>query len=516
MLAGGAAIPNVFSSPGSPRRDRAARQELGGAASGLAGNPVNIGTLGGYIQWKYGPIFAWLGPSGRSWRCPSTLASEARRGSLEFVAAAPFGKRRIALEKLAAHLTVLAAAIVIFALATVVVGATFGSLPEDSISAQSAIAFAAWIGVMAIAFGGLAFALAPFLGRGLSAGIAGTLLIGGYVLSNYSASVPAFDGIAYVTPWKWTADHLPLAGQYDWASLVPVAIVAVVLLAVGVEAFARRDLGATSSFGLPAMPAVLLGQDGPVGRSFGERLPVALGWGIGLGIFGLLIGSASRSLADSLLESPDIMNVLTSVFPNVDLTTAGGFLQLVFVELGFIVVGFAAATLVAGWASDETSGRLELILASPLARARWAVRSGIGVYVAIVAMTAIIALGIGLGALVRRQRSGHPDVRDDRDGPVHLGARRDRPGGRRAVPGVDRRRGRGRDRRRDVPHRLARAGVPAAGLVPPAGADRPSRSADDRDLGLGRDRGLRRPRARRSRPRGPGDARPGHRRLSGG
>ena len=38
-----------------------------------------------------------------------TLAGEARRGSLDFVAATPFGKRRIALEKLAAHLTMLGA-----------------------------------------------------------------------------------------------------------------------------------------------------------------------------------------------------------------------------------------------------------------------------------------------------------------------------------------------------------------------------------------------------------------------
>ena len=179
------------------------------------------------------------------------------------MAAAPFGKRRIALEKLAAHITVLTVTVVIFALATALVGVTFGSLPEDAISAQSAIGFALWIGLMALAFGGLAFALAPFLGRGLAGGIAGALLVGGYVLSNYSASVPAFGGIAYLTPWKWTADHLPLAGQFDWASLVPVAIVALVLLVIGVEAFARRDLGATSSFGLPAMPAVLLGEDGP-------------------------------------------------------------------------------------------------------------------------------------------------------------------------------------------------------------------------------------------------------------
>ena len=42
----------------------------------------------------------------------STLASEARRGSLDFVAIAPFGKRRIALEKLAAHLTLLGLAMV--------------------------------------------------------------------------------------------------------------------------------------------------------------------------------------------------------------------------------------------------------------------------------------------------------------------------------------------------------------------------------------------------------------------
>ena len=54
------AIPNVFSSPAA--RDEIVRlaNELGGAAQGIAGNPVNVGTLGGYIQWKYGPVFAWI------------------------------------------------------------------------------------------------------------------------------------------------------------------------------------------------------------------------------------------------------------------------------------------------------------------------------------------------------------------------------------------------------------------------------------------------------------------------
>jgi len=88
------------------------------------------------------------------------------------------------------------------------------------------------------------------------------------------------------------------------------------------------------------------------------------------------------------------------MFPGVDLTTAGGMLQIVFVELGFIAAGFAAATLLAGWASDENSGRLELILATPLARRAWLIRSGAGVFAAIAVMTAILALGVGLGCLL--------------------------------------------------------------------------------------------------------------------
>ncbi len=110
------------------------------------------------------------------------------------------------------------------------------------------------------------------------------MLFAGWILNGYQASVPAFRPIADLTPWSWTANHLPLAGQYDWGSLVPVAIVAIVCFAVGVEAFTRRDLGATSSVQMPSLPAATLGLRGSVARAFGERLPLALAWGLGLGV----------------------------------------------------------------------------------------------------------------------------------------------------------------------------------------------------------------------------------------
>jgi ABC-2 type transport system permease protein len=64
------------------------------------------------------------------------------------------------------------------------------------------------------------------------------------------------------------------------------------------------------------------------------------------------------------------------------------------------VVGFAAAALVGGWASDESSRRLEMLLATPLARLAWAVRSAIGVYLTIGLMTFILAVAVGIGALL--------------------------------------------------------------------------------------------------------------------
>jgi ABC-2 type transport system permease protein len=398
MLAAGAAIPNVFSTPEARAEIVRLAEQLGGAAQGLAGDPVNVGTLGGYIQWKYGPVFLWIVGLWSIMALSATLAVEARRGSLEFVAAAPYGKRRIALEKLAGHVTVLLIALIIFVGVATFVGAAFGSLPGDEIQPQAALGFAVWLALMALAFGGLSFALSAFFGRGLAAGVGVVLLFAGYIISNYSAAVPAFEVVAYLTPWAWTAGHLPLAGQYDWASLLPVAIVAIGLLALGVEAFVRRDIGATSAIRLPSTPGAILGQDGPVGRSFGERLPVALGWGIGLGLVMLFLGAASTSLMDAIEDAPDILEVIQSAFPGIDLMTAGGFLQLIFVELGFIVVGFAGVTLVAGWASDETSGRLEQILAAPISRRSWVIRSGSGVMLAVAVMTLILTAGIGIGA----------------------------------------------------------------------------------------------------------------------
>jgi ABC-2 type transport system permease protein len=180
-----------------------------------------------------------------------------------------------------------------------------------------------------------------------------------------------------------------------------VAAAAIVLLVVGVEAFARRDLGVTSSIPTPGRPPITLGLQSPAGRVFGEALGRAIAWGLGIGIFGLLMSASSRSLSDAMANiSAETLQIFKNLFPNFDITTPGGFLQLLFMGYGVVVVGFAAVMLVSSWASDETSGRLEMLLTTPLTRARWALAGGVGTLAAIVVMTVLIAGGIGIGAAI--------------------------------------------------------------------------------------------------------------------
>ena len=102
----GVAISNVFPTPASRLEVNALIGSMGDLAN-LFGKPVDIGTLGGYMSWKYGSLFAMGAAMWSIFALSGTLAGEAGRGSLDIIATTPFGKRRIAFEKLAAHLTML-------------------------------------------------------------------------------------------------------------------------------------------------------------------------------------------------------------------------------------------------------------------------------------------------------------------------------------------------------------------------------------------------------------------------
>jgi ABC-2 type transport system permease protein len=362
---------------------------------------VGLGTLGGYVTWKYGLTFVLATSLWSILGLSSTLAGEATKGSLDLVATTPFGKRRIAIEKVAAHVTMLVLALAFMAVMITVSSNVFGDAAlGDPISSLQAIGFALWLGCLALFFGGLAFALAPVLGRGGAAGVSGIALAVAWTVHGLDAGP-----LAVLSPFRWLENHIPLVGQFDWPALALVGGIAAVLLGLGVELFARRDLGVTVGLGLPQLPGAVLGVRGPTSRAFGEQLPRAIWWGLGLGLMGALIASLVGPMSAQLSGDANLLKVLRAVFPGFDLTSAGGFLQ-VFVELFFIAAGFAAATLVSKWASDETGGRLEEVLATPLTRVRWLVSGAIAAFIGAVIVTVIFALGVASGAASGRATAG--------------------------------------------------------------------------------------------------------------
>ena len=276
------------------------------AVRGLLGEPINLDTLGGFVSWRVGnflPVMLGLWPV---LALSGTLAGEAAKGSLDLLASTPHSRPSIALEKLAGHLTAVVFAMAILALAIFGVGPAFARLPGDEISFSAAVGQAALYGVMMLAAGGAAFATAPFLGRTRGLGVGLIVLFASYLIYGYSTLSPIIEALKPLSFFVWTAGHRPIAGVTDWPSVAALAAVDVVLFAIGVFAFTRRDLGASANVGWLRLPSLPAGIAGPFSRQLADRLGIALAWGVGVGAYGILIVASADAFGKMISSVPTL------------------------------------------------------------------------------------------------------------------------------------------------------------------------------------------------------------------
>ena len=226
-------------------------------------------------------------------------------------------------------------------------------------------------------------------------------LFASYLIYSYASLSPLIDALTPLSFLDWTAGHRPIAGVYDWGSLAFLAAVDAVLFTVGVVAFVRRDIGSVANVGWLRLPSLPAGIGGPFRRQLADRAGVALAWGIGIGLYGLLVAASAKAFSDSLGSLPQIQALISTIYPGVDLRQPSGILQLTFFGFGSFIFGLAGASFLAGWASDEGRRRLELVLTTPRSRASWAARSGLGVLAAVGVVTVIVAVFIGIGVAIQ-------------------------------------------------------------------------------------------------------------------
>jgi ABC-2 type transport system permease protein len=407
VVATAAQVAEQFDTAAERLKFAAELQGLPPVFQGMLGDPIGIDRLGGFLSWR---ILNFMPVTLGIWSVVAMsglLAAELYRGSMDLLASSPISRVRLAFEKLAGYLVALGVAIAILVLGMVVAFAAFSKLPGDSVGIDAILAHAVWLYVAILLPGAVAFSVAPVLGRNQALGIGAVVLFASFVINGFASSVSAFEQVRGISYFAITADHRPLAGRYDWPSIAVVGGVAMALLAAGLWAFSRRDL-LIAGGGRVQLPSIGLWLREPFTRAFGERLPAAIAWGAFLAVFGLFIATSADQFVATLGAIPQVVAMIKAIFPNEDILSTGGFLQLAFFQEAILVITLAAGGFVSGWASDEGERRLELILGTPVSRGRWAVRSALAVHAAIGVMTAVMALGVAAGAVTQSGGAAKP------------------------------------------------------------------------------------------------------------
>jgi ABC-2 type transport system permease protein len=168
-------------------------------------------------------------------------AGEESRGTIDVLLSYPVSRRRVVLEKsVAVTLACVVAAVVVWLMALGGAAASSSPLPADKLAA--ALVMLVLIG---LDFGALALVISAFTGnRAAAIGVAIALMVVMYLVDALAAIVDSFNSIRPFSLFRYYMGSDPLRNGLNLADVGVLLAVAVVLLAVGVMAFERRDLAA--------------------------------------------------------------------------------------------------------------------------------------------------------------------------------------------------------------------------------------------------------------------------------
>ena len=408
-LPSAAAIASQFATPASRQELVDVIASVPAILQGLAGKPVNVEHAGRLHVTTSTAIFFPLVVSLWSIIALSgTLAAEARRGSLEFVAATPHlraagsrSSKLLGARRRAGHRMRISCSSSI-----AIAGSAFAKLPGDEISVGAAFAYALWLFLMALAARRASRSPRPrSSGAARPPGIAGAVMFGGFILNGYQAAIPAIAPVRQPDVVRLDVEPHPAGGPVRLAIPGPGGRWSIVVLIRdrrrGVRpARPRRDGRRPDA---AACPNSLAGLRGPIGRAAAEGIPSALAWGIGH----RHLRTADRWLRHVVHRAArqrrrTSLKPAQTVFPEHRLRqSSAGSWNCCSSSSGSILVGPCRQRR--WWASGlrtRPPARLEFLLATPLSRGRWVVSGGVALIGLVVLVTVISAIGIAIGAVI--------------------------------------------------------------------------------------------------------------------
>ena len=381
-------------------------QLLGRQLSYLVPLPVHPETLAGYVQWRafgFFPVifgfWALIAGSG-------AIRGDEDRGLLELWLASGTSRARVTAARTGAFVIAAAASILIVLLLTGLGATIVGSpLPIEGLLADGAALLAVTVACFA-----LALLIAQFVdSRRVAAGVSAIVLLALFLLNSLGRTLEAPARFRGVSPFYYVdrTNGLSPGGQIDWASTLSVSAAALALVALAGVAFTRRDLGAGLVRPRRAVrPRVIEPSRNPFLRApvlatiYEQRVGLTA-WMVSTALLALFMTSLAKSVADLVNHIPIFRAYVSG---QGDLNRA--VISVFWFAMMPLVLGAFAITQVSRWTTDDTEGRLEMVLSEPVSRRRVALeRAGallvattfIAVVGSAVTLWAADAQGISLG-----------------------------------------------------------------------------------------------------------------------
>ena len=325
----------------------------------LFGTPVALDDAGGFTVWRTGTPMAVLLGVWAVLTAVRVTRGEEEAGRWDQLLAGRFRLTGL----VAPHLGVVIAVTLVAGGVVAVAMRLAGADLEGSIRYGVALSL---IGAGMAALGALSGQLIPDRRRavGLAAVVFGTGLLARVI----GDGADSLHWLHWLSPFGLLSLSQPFAAN---RSMPLVVLLAALVLLVGAVVLTsrRRDLHAgvlpvtdrrrARTVLLRSLPRYA------VRRSLG---PLA-GWGIGIGLYFLLIGLLAASLTRFLSENPQYAALAAQAgFPS--LSTVEGYVAALFALLA-IPVGLFAASRISASGADEEAGRLTMVFAAPVSRQRW-------------------------------------------------------------------------------------------------------------------------------------------------
>jgi ABC-2 type transport system permease protein len=271
--------------------------------------------------------------------------------------------------------------------------------------------------VNTIFYGFLALAIGAWTGNGSTAsGIAGGIMVIGWVAVGILPLIESIDWLARVFPWYYYSGSDPISNGTNWAHIAILVGASAVLAIVGYIGVNRRDLKSRSVKRtlldrLRANPSTakmanrIAGTarvSGIMAKTASEHQGLLVITGAIMFYMSVLIGVFWRFLPESIFDALESFpDAIVAMVGGANMASAEGWIQAEIFSLTAPVAGFALTIMIGSraLAGEEQKHTMDLLMANPLSRSRIIIEKAGTMAVYALLLGAITFFGVWLGAL---------------------------------------------------------------------------------------------------------------------